>query len=63
MAEYESRVEPERVMPGARLGLSTLDRYRTQQKRQAPADRNALVVWRYPVGRRDPAPGRAVRSP
>jgi len=45
MAEYESsglsRIDFCRERG---LGLSTLDRYRTQQKQQAPAGRNAFVA-------------------
>ena len=42
------------------LGLSTLDRYRTQQRRQAPAGRNALLAVE--VSGRAPAPIAATGS-
>ena len=55
MAEYESsglsRIDFCRERG---LGLSTLDRYRTQQKRQAPVGRNAFVAVE--VSGRAPAP-------
>jgi hypothetical protein len=55
VAEYESsglsRIEFCRERG---LGLSTLDRYRTQQKRQAPAGRNRLLPVK--VSARESAP-------
>jgi hypothetical protein len=45
IAEYESSgLSRSEFCRERGLGLSTLDRYRTQQRRQAPASRNALVA-------------------
>ena len=45
IAEYESSgLSRSEFCRERGLGLSTLDRYRTQQKRRAPAGRNALVA-------------------
>ena len=45
VAEYESSgLSRSEFCRERGLGLSTLDRYRTQQKRRAPAGRNALVA-------------------
>src|SRR5271169_3126880 len=45
IAEYESSgLSRSEFCRERGLGLSTLDRYRTQQKRQPPAGRNAMVA-------------------
>ena len=45
IAEYESSgLSRSEFCRKRGLGLSTLDRYRTQQRRQAPAGRNAFVA-------------------
>jgi hypothetical protein len=55
IAEYESSGLSRHEFCRERgLGLSTLDRYRTQQKRQAPASRNAFVAVE--ISGRAPAP-------
>jgi len=55
VAEYESSgLSRDEFCRERGLGLSTLDRYRTRRKRQAPAGRNAFVAVE--VSGRAPAP-------
>ena len=61
VAEYElSGLSRSEFCRERGLGLSTFDRYRTQQKRQAPAGRNAFVAVE--VSGRTPGPGAGTGS-
>jgi hypothetical protein len=61
IAEYESSgLSRSEFCRGRGLGLSTLDRYRTQQRRQSPSGRNALLAVE--VSGRAPAPIPATAS-
>ena len=61
IAEYESSgLSRSEFCRGRGLGLSTLDRYRTQQRRHAPTGRNALVAVE--VSGRAPVSGAAAGS-